>query len=37
MEPVHEMGTEFVQFRPSGELQTASDVMLKNAQAVGVG
>jgi hypothetical protein len=30
-------GTEFVQFSPSGELQAVTDVMMKNAQALGMG
>lgn len=35
--PTVEEGTEFVQFSPSGELQTVTDVMMKNAQALGMG
>jgi hypothetical protein len=35
--PIVEEGTEFVQFSPAGELQTVSDVMMKNAQALGTG
>lgn len=35
--PIVEEGTEFVQFSPSGELKTVSDVMMKNAQALGMG
>jgi mannose-6-phosphate isomerase-like protein (cupin superfamily) len=35
--PVMEEGTEYVQFSPSHELQTVSDVMTRNAQALGFG
>lgn len=35
--PIVEEGTEFVQFSPSRELQTVTDVMMKNAQALGMG
>ena len=34
--PVVEEGTEFVQFSPSSALQTVTDVLTKNAQALGV-
>jgi hypothetical protein len=32
-----EAGTEYVQFSPSNEMHTVSDVMTKNAQALGMG
>jgi hypothetical protein len=35
--PIVEEGTEFVQFSPSGELHTVSEVMTKNAQELGMG
>ena len=35
--PLVEAGTEYVQFSPSNELHTVSDVMTKNAQALGMG
>ena len=35
--PIVEEGTEFIQFSPSRELKTVSDVMMKNAQALGMG
>ncbi len=34
--PIVEAGTEFLQFSPSHELQSVSDVMTKNAQALGM-
>jgi hypothetical protein len=34
--PLVETGTEYVQFSPSSELHTVSDVMTKNAQALGM-
>ena len=33
--PVIDEGTEYVQFSPSSEMQTVSDVMTRNAQALG--
>ena len=35
--PIVEEGTEFLQFGPSRELQTVTDVMMKNAMALGMG
>jgi len=35
--PIVEEGTEFVQFSPSRDLKTVTDVMMKNAQALGMG
>ena len=35
--PIVEEGTEFMHFSPSRELKTVSDVMMKNAQALGMG
>src|SRR6476646_2945495 len=34
--PLVEAGTEYVQFSPSDELHTVTDVMTKNAQALGM-
>ena len=34
--PIVEEGTEFVQFSPSGELHAVTDVMARNAQALGI-
>jgi DNA-binding CsgD family transcriptional regulator len=34
--PLVEEGTEFVQFSPSHELQTVTDAMMRNAQALGM-
>ncbi len=34
--PLVEEGTELVQFSPSSDLQTVTDVMMKNAQALGM-
>ena len=34
--PLVEEGTEFVQFSPSRELRVVTDVMTKNAQALGM-
>lgn len=36
-DPLVEAGTEYVQFSPSNELHAVSDVMTKNAQALGMG
>ena len=35
--PVVEAGTEYVQFSPSGDLHAVTEVMLKNAEALGMG
>jgi len=35
--PLVEAGTEYVQFSPSTALHTVSDVMTKNAEALGMG
>jgi hypothetical protein len=35
--PLVDAGTEYVQFSPSTELHTVTDVMTKNAQALGMG
>jgi hypothetical protein len=34
---VVDAGTEYVQFSPSSELHTVSDVMTRNAMALGMG